>query len=288
MESARRRRERFRRQAIALGNSLIGPTVQNQARDVANYVGRLAGDALGDVAETVFTNTPPIVWDWAQQNAQDLAHYGGLVGTAVAGALITADEAGPSSSNIRGKRKRPDARALVPRSILESPASSSVTPPTKRFRGSTDSLSLPTRLDPWYKGYRPTQLDINSTRRSPEWLRWTPSFSTPSSQRLLARGNRHRKHLSWFNTRVLLRGRRNIKLRKAKGLKRLRAAKLLFARRPIPHSFGRNRGLHYRRQLAAAKKLNFRRHLAAKKSLAYAARQYRRLVRSRQRSRRRR
>lgn len=279
MESARRRRERFRRQAIALGNRLIGPTVQRQAGDVGRYVGRLAGNALQDVAERVFDSTPAIAWDWAAEHAQDLAHYGGLVGTAVAGTLIAGDEAGSSSSNVRGKRKRPDSRALEPRSILHSPSSSGSTPPIKKFRGSTDSLSLPTHLDPWYKGYKPS-----FHLPSQEWLRLSPSQrSTGSLQR---RGNRYRKALSWFNTRALLRARRNIKLRKAKGLKRLRAAKLLFARRPLPLTYGNTRASRLR--TAAAKKLNFRRTLAAKKSLAYAARQYRRLVRSRQRSRRRR
>lgn len=265
-----------RRLAENINRGYVAPAVRAGIDTAINGLVPALSQAY-DVSQT-------IGWDMNAEQAQDALRF--AVGAAsVVTPLI--ESVAPRRSGVRGKRKRPGSAVLQGRSILESPSTGSTTDHSahKRLRSSS-SLSLPTHLDPWYKGYKPATLDPKSSARTQEWLRWTPSFSSSGSGSLQRRGARHRKHLSWFNTRVLLRARRNIKLRKAKGLRRLRAAKLLFARRPIPlttREFTRAGRIQY----ASAKRLNFRRHLAAKKSLAFAARQYRRLVRSRQRSRRR-
>lgn len=265
-----------RRLAQNINRGYVAPAVRAGIDTAINGLVPALSQAY-DVSQT-------IGWDMNAEQAQDALRF--AVGAA--SALTPVIEAVvPRRSGVRGKRKRPGSAVLQGRSILESPSTGSTTDHSahKRLRSSS-SLSLPTHLDPWYKGYRPPKLDLNSSPRSQEWLKWTPSFSSQGSGSLQRRGNRYRKVLSWFNTCTLVRARRNLKLRKAKALKNNRAARLLFARRPLPQ-------LRFRRQvnpriLARLKQTNWRRHHAAKKSLAFAARQYRRLVRSRQRSRRRR
>lgn len=267
-----------RRLAANINREYVAPAIWN---GLQTAVGGLvpAMEQAYDVSQT-------IGWDMTAEQAQDAARF--AIGAA---SVITPiiEENAPRRSGVRGKRKRPDSRVLQGRSILESPSTGSsggtAQSAHKRLRSSS-SLSLPTHLSPWYKGYKPSPIDLKSSPRSQEWLKWTPSFSSSGSASLQKRGNRHRKHLTWFNTRVLLRARRNIKLRKAKALRNNRAARLLFARRPLPQL--RHRRRVNPRILARLKQTNWRRHHAAKKSLGFAARQYRRLVRSRQRSKRRR
>jgi len=267
-----------RRLAQNINQGYVAPAVRAGIDTALNGLVPALSQAY-DVSQT-------IGWDMSVEQAQDALRF--AVGAAsVVTPLI--ESVAPRRSGVRGKRKRPGSAVLQGRSILESPSTGSsggtAQSAHKRLRSSS-SLSLPTHLDPWYKGYQPKSLDLKSSARTQEWLKWTPSFSSQGSGSLQRRGARHRKYLSWFNTRVLLRARRNIKLRKARATRNNRAARLLFARRPLPQ-------LRFRRQvnpriLARLKQTNWRRHHAAKKSLAFAARQYRRLVRSRQRSRRRR
>lgn len=280
--------------------------MSERARRIGRNVRALAdsGGRLGQIAAHVIEDTfglsnaaqgvagligesQNIVWDYAAEHARDALRFGVAGAAAVTGLIIP-----ETDQNVRGKKRKRESAgsgALVPHSILFSPTQSTgdtqVLTPAKRLRGRSTGDSPPTL--PWYKIQNSLKVDPNASQ---DWLRWSRSTrsSQSSSQRLLSRGKRHRKHLLWFNTRALLRARRNIKLRKAKAWRSNRAAALLFARRPLPpiHPLGVTR--RNRLRIASARKINFRRTLAAKKSLAYAARQYRRLVRSRQRSRRRR
>lgn len=253
----------------------------------ANLVGNHVGNIIQGTAEAVGSLTPPVVWDWARQHEQDIRDFGSAVGLAGA-ALTQAIEYVPQRSGVRGKRKRGSDDALVPKfNILQSPVTGTGdSPPSRNWSsiggsGNTEVLPSAPKSTPSQEWLR-----LSSSRSS------TGSFfgsrsSSLSTNTLLNRvgwtPQRRLKHLLTLRKFFLPRIRR-FRLRKAKGLVRRRAAKLLFARRARPPV--RVPGRLGLKDIARWKKRNFRQHLAAKRSLAFAARKYRILHRKYKRRRR--
>lgn len=259
-----------------------------QVNDVGRYAARTGINsgvsAVTAGVEAVGSLTPPIVWDWARQHEQDIRDFGSAAGLAGA-ALTQAIEYVPQRSGVRGKRKRGSDEALVPKfNILQSPVTGTGdSPPSRNWSsvgGSGNTQLLPS---------------APKSSPSPEWLRLsatgssTGSFfgsSSSTNTRLNRAGWTPARRLKNFLTlrKFLVPRIRRRRLRKAKGLVRSRAQRLLFARRAQPPVLVPGR--ISRLALAQWKKRNFRRHLAAKKSLGFAARQYRILHRRYKRRRR--
>lgn len=259
------------------GTITAGLRAFNRRETVAKVAKAFAGGVVGGGVAELGNAVSQIIWNDNQETpAESYARHNALVQPS----QPPPAQAGPS----RGKKR--SHREAFTSTIFDSSPSGTGTALTEPFvsSGSSKSLSAPTQ--PWYRIQNSLRVNPNS---SLNWLRYSGSRSLSSSTLSRERRNaRHLDNLSWFRTRVLLKSRARVRRRYWKAQKKVRWARHLFSRRPIPPVGHAGHLRRVRLQRARLLKLNFRKSLATKKSAQWASRYYRRLVRRKQRSRRRR
>lgn len=175
-------------------------------------------DAGVSALEAGLSNTPPIVWDYAREHAQDIEMFrtgAGLAGaaTALVNAIIPESSGQDSTSRKRlrsgsYKHSRPPALKLDSTQLYRSQPGTDpkkrtfAHPPwwTRATSGTPPSHTSFHNNSNWDRtrsqGSTPSPWSRRNYLNSPSWL-------TPSPNSAL----RHVRHLKWFKTRLLLRAR---------------------------------------------------------------------------------